>query len=75
MPPPEAFGLTSQLRRCAVSIQSNIAEGNGRRTRKDYIAFMYVARGSLAELRTQFELAQRLHFAMRVRASVNSPIR
>jgi four helix bundle protein len=54
------FGLTSQIRRSAVSIVSNIAEGSGRRTTKDFYAFMHVARGSLAELETQLTLAHRI---------------
>lgn len=59
-PPDERFGLTAQLRRAAISIPSNIAEGAGRRTTKDLIAFAHIARGSLAELETQVLLASRV---------------
>jgi four helix bundle protein len=59
-PTNERFGLSSQLRRAAVSIPSNIAEGAGRRTTKDFIAFAHTARGSLAELETQMLLAARI---------------
>lgn len=61
-PKLELFGLVTQLRRSAVSVPSNIAEGNGRRTTRDYISFLYVARGSLAELRTQLSLARMLGY-------------
>ncbi|HWP40716.1 MAG TPA: four helix bundle protein [Tepidisphaeraceae bacterium] len=57
MPREEQFGLTNQLRRAAVSIPSNIAEGFGRQSRPDLIKFLRVARGSLNELSTQIELA------------------
>ena len=61
----ERFGLTNQMRRAAVSIPSNIAEGNARQSRKDYIHFLIMARGSLAELETQLIIAQELNFLPR----------
>ncbi len=51
------FGLRDQLRRAAVSIPSNIAEGDERNTNKDAVRFLYIAKGSLAEFRTQLEIA------------------
>ncbi len=59
-PKEEVYGLTSQIRRAVVSIPSNIAEGQGRSTRKDFRAFLCTSRGSVNELRTQLELSYRL---------------
>ncbi len=52
------FGMRDQLRRSAVSIPSNIAEGDERDTNKDSVRFLHIAKGSLAELRTQLEIAR-----------------
>ena len=59
-PRQEVYGLTSQMRRAAVSVASNIAEGHARQTRGEYIQSVGIARGSLAELQTQTILAARL---------------
>lgn len=61
-PEYEKYGLSSQMRRCAVSIPSNIAEGSRRGTVKDYNKFLYNAFGSGAELETQLEIAKRLDY-------------
>lgn len=61
-PRSELYGLTSQMRRSAVSIPSNIAEGRMRGTRKDYRQFLIMARSSGAELGTQIEIVKRLPF-------------
>lgn len=60
MPREEMFGLTSQMRRASVSIASNIAEGYGRQSLPDYLKYLRIARGSLAELSTQYEIASEL---------------
>ena len=61
-PTSEQYGLTSQLRRCAVSIPSNIAEGFGRDSTNDYLRFLSIATGSLYESQTQLEIARNLDF-------------
>ena len=61
-PKDELFGLTNQLRRAAVSVPSNIAEGCGRQTPRDTINFLFVARGSLYELETQIYVALDLNY-------------
>jgi four helix bundle protein len=62
LPRHEMFGMAAQLRRAAVSVPSNIAEGSGRRTTREFIAFLHIARGSLSELRTQLLLAERVGY-------------
>lgn len=59
-PKSEIFGLTSQIRRCVVSIPSNIAEGYGRHSTSDYVRFLQVATGSLYEFQTQLEISRNL---------------
>jgi four helix bundle protein len=62
-PREEAFGLTSQLRRSAISIPSNIAEGHGRMNSREFKHFLLIARASNCELQTQLELSGVLGFA------------
>ncbi len=59
-PKHELYGLTSQMRRCAVSVPSNIAEGFGRQATGDYVRFLNIANGSLYELQTQLEISLNL---------------
>jgi len=61
-PVEERFGLTSQIRRSGISIPSNIAEGAGRKSKKEFIRFLGIANGSLNELETQLLLSQRMGF-------------
>lgn len=62
-PREEIYGITSQMRRCSVSIASNIAEGYGRNSRNEYRHFLGVARGSALELQTQLAIVKRLGYA------------
>lgn len=61
-PNDEQFGLTSQIRRCSISIPSNISEGFGRGTNKDYYRFLTISLGSLFEFQTQIEIAYNLKY-------------
>jgi len=62
-PKSELYGLTEQIRRAAVSIPSNLAEGHSRESTKEYLNFVSMAQGSLAEVETQLEIALRLRYA------------
>lgn len=61
-PKEEQFGLTSQLRRASISIPSNISEGAGRKSKKEFIQFLFIALGSLNEVETQLEISKRLDY-------------
>ena len=61
-PKDELYGLTNQIRRAAVSVPSNIAEGAARKNAKEFIQFLYIALGSLAELETQILISKNLKF-------------
>ncbi len=61
-PDAERFGLTNQMRRCSVSVPSNIAEGAARRSNKEFIRFLYISLGSASELQTQLVISRNLKF-------------
>ncbi|WP_396634566.1 four helix bundle protein [Maribacter sp. R86514] len=64
LPDDEKFGLTSQIKRCSVSIPSNIAEGAGRNSNKEFVRFLSIANGSTTELETQLILSVNLKFLL-----------
>ena len=63
LPKEELFGLSDQMRRAVVSIPSNIAEGAGRNSDKEFKRFLFIANGSIAELETQLLICEKLDFA------------
>jgi four helix bundle protein len=63
-PDTEKFGLTSQIRRAAVSVPSNIAEGAGRKSNKEFIQYIHISLGSLSELETQYLISIRLGYVV-----------
>jgi four helix bundle protein len=69
-PKEERYGLTSQMRRCAVSVASNIVEGSARKSLPDYLKFLDIAYGSVRELEYQISLATRLEFIAPERAQL-----
>jgi len=70
-PREEIYGLTNQMRRAAVSIPSNIAEGAARNGKKEFIQFLYIAMGSLSELETQIIITERLRYIPNVDSLIN----
>ncbi len=71
-PSDQQYVLTAQMRRAALSVSSNIAEGSARRTNADFVHFLHMARGSLAELENQLLVARHLGFAGDVAADLES---
>jgi four helix bundle protein len=69
LPEVEKFGLRSQMQRCSVSIASNIAEGYGRNSTKEFAQFLSIARGSVMELETQLTIAVRVELLQRDQTS------
>lgn len=69
-PSDEKFGLTNQIRRASVSIESNIAEGCGRSSDKDFVRFLYMAKGSVYEVECQIYIARDLSFLSEEKANL-----
>lgn len=69
LPEQEKYNLTNQMRRAAISVASNIAEGAARKTKKEFIQYLHMAQGSLSELDTQLEIARRLKYVPEDKAS------
>lgn len=67
LPKEETYGLSDQMRRAAISIPSNIAEGNAQSSQKDMVHFLYIAQGSRAELETQLELCELIGYISKER--------
>ena len=67
LPKEETYGLSDQMRRAAISIPSNVAEGNARSSQKDMVHFLYIAQGSRAELETQLELCELIGYISKER--------
>lgn len=70
-PSSEQYGLTNQIRRAAVSIPSNIAEGSARKSNKELLQFLSISLGSLAEVETQLILAERLKYKTNIESTLN----
>ena len=68
-PKEEMYGIVSQMRRASISIASNIAEGRQRGTKKDFIHFLKIAKGSAAEIETQIIICKRLNFSKNINYS------
>lgn len=73
-PDDERFGLISQLRRASVSVACNIVEGASRKHKKDYLNFLYISRGSLAESEYLLGLSKRLHYCSEDEYNVVAPL-
>lgn len=74
-PQSEQYGLSSQIKRSAISIPANIAEGCARQSDKETIQFLYVAVGSIAELETELLIAQKLNFIQNIENIINRLIK
>lgn len=74
LPKEETYALSDQMRRAAVSIPSNIAEGQGRGSDKEFIQFLYFSRGSILELSTQLEICQKIGYITSTEATKASEL-